>query len=150
LSNEELASQADLIAVGKCVETHSQWFGRTLATLATVSVSEVVKGDPTSSVVVALPGGVDANRRFPVAMTYPGGPTMVEQEDVFLFLVAEDQVPGAYAILGYAQGKFSIVQAENGELLVSRELIRRPRNLTKAVPLGRFKSEIHDYVRRQR
>jgi hypothetical protein len=105
LSTEEMAVRADLIAIGRCVETRSNWFGRNLFTLATVSISDVVKGDQQSSVTVALPGGVDARRKFPVAMSYSGAPAIQPDEEVFLFLNAKDRIPEAYEVVGYSQGK---------------------------------------------
>lgn len=157
LSTEEMASQADLIAVGRCVETRSQWFGRNLFTLATVSISEVVKGDQQSSVIVALPGGVDARRKFPVAMSYTGAPTMQPDEEVFLFLNAKERVPEAYRVVGYSQGKLTIIHDEQGQKMISRNLTRlAPKSgeetvseTPRAIPLSEFKNRIKDYVRKK-
>ena len=44
LSLEDMVDQSDVIAIGNCVETRSVWVDRTLVTLATVSVSETLKG----------------------------------------------------------------------------------------------------------
>src|SRR3954447_23454044 len=85
LSLDDMVKQSDAIVIGNCTETKSVWIDRNLVTLATVSVTESLKGE-ASTLTVALPGGVDANRKIPVAMTYPGAPQMRPGEDVFLFL----------------------------------------------------------------
>ena len=76
LSNRDLAEQAEAIAIGTVAEVRSAREGRMLLTVATVTVRETLKGTISGTVAVALPGGIDANRRFPVAMTYAGAPTM--------------------------------------------------------------------------
>jgi len=40
----------------------------------TVAVSEALKGDAGGRLTVAVPGGVDASRRIPVAMIWPAAP----------------------------------------------------------------------------
>jgi hypothetical protein len=89
--------------------------------LATVAVSESLKGTPGETLTVVLPGGVDANRKIPVAMTYPGAPRLTPGENAFLFLSSDSEV-GGYNVTGFAQGKFSIVNDEDGEPMVSRDL----------------------------
>jgi hypothetical protein len=111
-----------MIAFGSCVDARSQWVDQRLVTLARISVREVLKGENTTEITVVLPGGVDANRKFPVAMTYPGAPRITPDENVFLFLTQDDEVGGGYTITGFSQGKFSIVKDENGEEVVSRDL----------------------------
>src|ERR1044071_9290916 len=73
LSVQDMVNQSDVIAIGNCVETKTVWVDRSLVTLATVSVTENLKGTE-STITVALPGGVDANRRIPVALNYPAAP----------------------------------------------------------------------------
>jgi hypothetical protein len=113
-----------MIAIGSCVEARSEWVDRRLVTLARISVREVLKGENSSEVTVVLPGGVDANRKFPVAMTYPGAPRIIPDENVFLFLTRDDEVGSGYTITGFSQGKFSIIKDENGQEMVSRDLTR--------------------------
>ena len=122
LSLEDMVNQSDVIAIGNVVDTRSMWVDRNLVTLATVSVSESLKGAPGETVTVVLPGGVDVNRRVPVAMTYPGAPRLTPGENTFLFLTADSEVGGGYSVAGFAQGKFSIVDDEDGEPVVSRDL----------------------------
>ena len=107
---------------------------------------------------VALPGGVDANRKIPIAMTYPGAPQIQPGENVFLFLTAStDVVPGSYTVAGFSQGKFSIVTDEDGVQVVSRDLtktalkdnngVRRGSNNT--IPLENLKNEVRGYLKNQ-
>jgi hypothetical protein len=124
LSIEAMTSQSDMIAIGNCLDAKSVWVDRNLVTLANISVREILKGEDTSTITVVLPGGVDANRKIPIAMTYPGAPRINPSEDVFLFLTRDDEVSGGYAITGFSQGKFSIVKDENGEEVVSQDLTR--------------------------
>jgi len=157
LSVEDMVNQSDVIAIGSCVETKSVWVDNSLVTLATVSVTENLKGNETSNITVALPGGVDANRKIPVAMTYPGAPQMTPGENVFLFLTASDEVPGGYTVAGFSQGKFSIVSDEDGQPMVSRDLrqtslksdngIHRGSNNT--IPLSKLKDDVRGYLKNQ-
>ena len=125
---QALASDSELIVAGRCLRTNSQWVenGRILVTLADIAIDETLKGSSASTVTVVLPGGADPNRRFPVAMTYPGAPAIQEDEEVFLFLTADDLVSGGYAVNGWAEGKFSILRDEKGNRLISRSYIQGP------------------------
>ena len=157
LSVQDMVNQSDVIAIGNCVETRSVWVDQTLVTLATVSVTENFKGNETSSLTVALPGGVDANRKIPIAMTYPGAPHITPGEDVFLFLTNSDEVPGSYTVAGFSQGKFSIVTNEEGEQMVSRDLTKTAlkdnngihRGSSNMVPLANLKEQVKGYLKNQ-
>lgn len=150
LSNSELTAQSDLIAIGRAVETSASWAdgGRNLFTLVRIDVAETLKGDTSSSIIVALPGGVDANRAIPIAMTYPGAPRISRDEEVFLFLVhADDEVAGTYAVTGFAQGKFSIEPAATGAGLRLLVADKRVRVGDTRVSLSTFKEEIRSYLK---
>ena len=158
LSLDDMVNQSDVIAIGSCVNTQSVWVDNTLVTLATVAVNETLKGDEaTTNLTVALPGGVDANRKFPVAMNYPGAPKMQPGEEVFLFLNNASEVAGSYTVAGFSQGKFSIVKDEDGEPMVSRDLrqtslqsnngVRRGQN--NMTPLSSLKSEVKRKLNKQ-
>ena len=124
LSLTDMIDQSDLIAIGSCVETRSVWVNRMLVSLSTISVAETLKGAELATITVALPGGIDANRKFPVAMTYAGAPQIVPGENVFLFLTADGATAGTHTVTGFSQGKFSIVQDEEGEQVVTRDLTK--------------------------
>jgi hypothetical protein len=154
LSLQEMIGQSDVIAIGNCIETRSVWVDRTLVTLATISVSESLKGSGASTVTVELPGGVDANRKIPIAMTYPGAPSVTPGENVFLFLTATGEVGGSYNVTGFSQGKFSIITDENGEQMVSRNLTETSlksnngvrRGGADVMPLANLKEQVKGYL----
>jgi hypothetical protein len=155
LTMQDMAQRSALIITGQCIETRSTWVdGRRLVTLATISVSDAIKGTPASTVTVALPGGIDSNRKHPISMNYPGAPTIEAQEEVALFLTPADNPADTYAVMGYAQGKFSIVNSEAGERMVSRDLSKTPvsravgvvRGQQQLIPLSEFKARIKGYL----
>lgn len=157
LSLKDMVNQSDVIAIGNCVETKSVWVDRTLVTLATVSVSESLKGSENSTITIELPGGIDANRAVPIAMTYPGAPNLTPGEDVFLFLTATGEVAGSYNVAGFSQGKFSIVTDEDGEQMVSRNLTKTSLKSNNGVrrggadlmPLANLKERVKGYLNNQ-
>lgn len=150
LSLEDMVAQSDVIAIGNCVETKSVWTDGTLVTLATVSVSESLKGAESGNLTVVLPGGVDANRKIPVAVSYPGAPRLTPGEDVFLFLTSDTDSGMGYNVAGFSQGKFSIVNDEDGVPVVSRDLTRislqgnngARRGGANVIPLDTFKAQV--------
>ena len=154
LSLEDMVSQSDVIAIGNVLETRSVWIDRNLVTLATVAVSESLKGAPGETLTVVLPGGVDANRKVPIAMTYPGAPKLTPGENAFLFLHSDSEV-GGYNIAGFAQGKFSIVNDEDGEPMVSRDLTQVSlqgnngvrRGQSNMTPLKSMKDQVKGYLK---
>jgi hypothetical protein len=122
LSDEQLVQQSRQIVIGRAIESRSEWVNRTLVTLVTVEVSETLKGAPARRLTVALPGGVDARRKFPLAMTYAGAPRIGAKEEVFLFLSGpEASLARAHTVVGFSQGKYSVVKSASGERLVSRD-----------------------------
>ena len=165
LSDEQLVAQSRQIVIGRAVESKSTWIDRNLVTLVTVEVSETLKGTPARRVTVALPGGVDANRKFPLAMTYAGAPRIGSSEEVFLFLTGpQAALASAHTVVGFSQGKYSVVQGPDGAKQVSRDLsgvsFRAPAPSAralgpvtdkamagqKAVPLASFKAHIQSLV----
>lgn len=124
LSVADMTDQADVIAIGNCVDTRSMWVDKSLVTLVTVAVGEALKGIPGDTLTVVVPGGIDTNRKIPVAMTYPGAPRLTPGETVFLFLNADSEVGGGYNVTGFSQGKFSIVEGADGQPMVTRDLTK--------------------------
>ena len=157
LSNRALTENASVIATGRCVELHTAWEGRVLVTVATIAVADVLKGEPGETITIALPGGADANRKFPVAMTYAGAPQIAINEEVFVFLTPLEGVASGLTVAGFSQGKFSIVNDERGEKVVSRNLsgvtLQSPagarRGVATRVALDDFKDEIRSYLHKQ-
>jgi hypothetical protein len=121
-TESDLIQESAVIVAGHCTHLQSQWVGRTLVTLATIQVSEVLKGNAGSQVTVVLPGGVDSSRRIPVAMSYPAAPEIFQRENVLLFLGPEDLVANSYSIVGFSQGKFSLVESAQGKQVATQDL----------------------------
>jgi hypothetical protein len=157
LSTLALTEGAEVIATGRCTGLRTVWEGRTLVTVATVAVDDVLKGEPGATLTVALPGGSDANRAVPVAMTFAGAPQMTIGEDVFLFLNRDTDVQSGLVVMGFSQGKFSIVADAAGQPVVSRDLTRltlqsptgTQRGTASRMPLDAFKREIREYLSRR-
>jgi len=155
MNNQDLAAQAEVIVIGRATDSRAVWDGRVLVTAVTIAVSDTIKGEPGATVTVALPGGIDANRRIPIAMTYPGAPTIAPDEEVFLFLARNEATAGSYVVLGFSQGKFSVAQEPGGRKVVTRDLtqillqggtgvVRGAKTYTS---LAEFRSEIAGYIR---
>ena len=110
---------------------------------------------PGTQVKVELPGGIDSNRKFPVAMTYAGAPQISLGEKVFLFLIRPDDGSNSYSVMGFAQGKFSVGQANDGEEVVTRDMTRAPvqkgagaiRGNLQVIPLSEFKEWVRSYLK---
>ena len=123
LTVTDMIQEAEIIVTGHCTQLQSQWVDGDLVTLATIQVSEVLKGQAGAQVTVVLPGGVDANRPVPVAMSFPGAPEILQQEDVLLFLAAEGRIANGLSIVGWSQGKFSLVDSpEGGQKIATQDL----------------------------
>lgn len=152
-SETDLIQAADIIVLGRVVGQESQWLDRELVTVYSVQVSEVLKGSTGSSVSVVVPGGVDTNRPVPIAMTYPAAPEMLDQENVLLFLTAEGRVANGYGIVGFSQGKFTVVESAQGEKVATQNLsqlnLQDPsgnitRGSAKAIPLKQLRVKVKE------
>ncbi|MGH9332039.1 MAG: hypothetical protein ACRD09_16480 [Vicinamibacterales bacterium] len=157
LSNADLAETADIIVIGRCTDVRAVWENpRTLVTVGTVAVTERLKGDAGDTIPVALPGGIDTNRRIPIGVTYAGAPQMRDGEDVFLFLSRDEAIASGFTVIGFSQGKFSIVADGKGGKAVSRDLTQitlvgpagTSRGAAAFIALADFKGEILRYLGR--
>ena len=155
LSMEQLAQGAALIVLGECTGTKSQWVERRLYTLATVTVTESLKGSAPEKVTVAIPGGIDSNRRIPIAMTYAGAPQFSLGEGVVVFLDdTQSEIPDSYSVMGFSQGKFSINKASDGVPVVMRDMTKATvqrgpgaiRGNLPSVTLSEFKEWVRSYL----
>lgn len=154
MSGEQLIDRAQIILVGECTEMRSEWFGRSLVTLFTVSVSEVIKGEAPVEVTVAVPGGFDTSGPVPIAVTFPGAPTLAPGEDLLLFLdtvedatafasgKSQNNVGGNFLnIVGFSQGAFPVVQ-EDDQAFVAQSRS----SLQGALPLAVVKAQIEKHI----
>jgi hypothetical protein len=150
MSMRQMVEESSSIVIGQCAETRSKWVGRSLVTEATISVEEALKGDAAAGtqVTVELPGGVDHNRK--VAMTILDAPHISPGEKVFLFLFRPHDGATSYSVMGFAQGKYSVGQANDGEQVVTRAISSAPlqkgagltRGNFQAIPLSKFKERV--------
>ncbi len=147
MSENDLIQQASDIVVGKCIGVQSQWIDRDLVTLATIEVTESLKGAGSSQITVVIPGGIDANRRIPVIMSFPGAPEIRSQEDVVLFLTPEPRVSNGFAILGFSQGKYSISQSPQGLKVAQQNLSQLTLQGRAGLRSGEAKSIVLDDLR---
>ena len=154
MSMRQMVEESSSIVIGQCAETRSKWVGRRLVTEATISVEETLKGGEAAGtqVTVELPGGVDPNRE--IAMTYAGAPQISPNEKVFLFLFDPADGSNSYSVMGFAQGKYSIGQSNDGEPVVTRNMTMTPvqkgagltRGNSQVVPLSHFKKLVESYL----
>lgn len=105
-SLDELALEADVVAVGRVTGLKSEWDARKtrIYTRVTLSVDEYVKegGERATSVTILTPGGeVDD-----VGEVYTHVPTFKQNEEVVVFLRAADS--GTYRVASGTQGKFLV------------------------------------------
>jgi hypothetical protein len=152
---EQLTQGAAMIVVGECTGTKSQWVERRLYTLATVTVTESLKGAAPEKVTIAIPGGIDSNRRIPIAMTYAGAPRFSPGEGVVVFLDdTQSEIPDSYSVMGFTQGKFSINKASDGEPVVMHDMTKATvqngpgaiRGNLQSVRLSEFKELVRSYL----
>lgn len=156
MSVDELTAAADTVVIGRVTDIRSLWSDpRHLVTVSTIAVSEVLKGDAAAEIRVVVPGGIDANRKFPVAMTYPGAPQFGSNEQVFLFLTSDPDAPGALAVTGWSEGKYSIVTDEKGATFVSHDRIQTvnvttanglPRGTRQLTSLSEFRNDVQALI----
>jgi hypothetical protein len=126
VSDAELIERSSLIVIGQCTATSSAWIGRRLMTLATIAVYEVLKGEPLTEVTVVLPGGMDAQRKTPVATIVPGAPQLAPTEEVVLFLSSRQDEPNSYTVVSWARGKFTIMTDATGRQIVASDRVMLP------------------------
>jgi len=108
-SMAELVADADTIVIGHVRGAESVWIGRSLYTRYRVDVQETLLGAPTHEVTVIVEGGVDMNRKHPIAMSVPDAPVLRRDEHLAL-LLRRGGVLGdaAYSIVGFNQGRISL------------------------------------------
>jgi hypothetical protein len=87
-------------------------------------------------------------------MTYPGAPRIAPEEELFLFLTAQDEVENGYTVMGFAQGKFSIAKDTENEKVVTPDATIAPmergagmkRGNPRAVRLTEFIELVRSYL----
>ena len=79
-------------------------------TECTIAVSETLKGRPTTSLTVAIPGGVAGKIRQTVA----GAPRLERTQHLVLFIWTSPR--GVNHIIGLSQGVFELRDASGGQM----------------------------------
>jgi len=118
LSKADLVSASDTIVVGHCAAITTEWRDKSLVTRYTIAVDEALHGTVGSELTLWVPGGIDQDRKIPIAVTVPGAPVLFADEEVLLFLVA---VPGleGYSLASLTQGKTTIHREPDGAAWLS-------------------------------
>ena len=142
LSSAQLTERSQVIAHGRCIKVESQWIGNTLMTLATIEVVDTLKGQTNNELTLVLPGGIDTERAVPVAVTYPGAPSIWSSEEVFLFLEPFEGIAGSYWPVGFSQGKLRVMRDTSGTAMV----VGGRRTTSSALPLEQLKGEIRAHL----
>lgn len=139
-----MVQQADLIVTGTCTKVESRWLGRTLVTLATISVSETLKGEERVQLTLVVPGGLDTERPIPIAVTYPGAPLVMPGQGLVLLLEPAEAAEG-FRSVGFSQGVLPVVRDASGKSVV----LRGGAAAGGASPLDEVRAEIQSYLRQQ-
>lgn len=106
---EQLVDDSQAIVLGEPIAARSAWADGGLVTRYTVRVAETLKGTHESQIVVSVPGGVDMNRRVPIARIVPGAPVLVANQQVLLMLRRSTGTQGTdYSVVGFNQGVVGI------------------------------------------
>jgi hypothetical protein len=114
----QLVEAADTIVIARTRRAETVWREGLLMTRYTFELQETLKGaSGQQEVTVVVPGGMDLERRIPIAMTVPGAPTFMPDERAVLLLERADRLaPNAFSIVGFSQGRFRI---EDGRVRAS-------------------------------
>ncbi len=109
LSLDELVAYADTIMVGKCEKTETVWLARKIYTIATICVSQHVRGKAAvgSTIKVYILGG-RVKKPIPVKMHVPGAAKVAQGEEMLLFLKAGGIKKQYHRFVGMTQGKIPV------------------------------------------
>lgn len=154
LSLEDLTLAADAVVVATVTSSESVWEGRSLTTHVALDVEQALIGHPPESVLLILPGGVDLNRRIPIATVVAGQPYLRPGDHVLLFLLSLDAGSTQYGLVGDAQGTFFLLEDLQGEPMAVRDLSEArftteegfAHGRTTAVPLDRMVEHVRTLV----
>lgn len=91
---QQLADLATAVVVGTVTESESLWLDGRLMTLASVTVEDHLAGSTPDEIAVLVAGGVDADRRIPIAAIVPGQPQLAPGRRGVLFLRDYDEGSG--------------------------------------------------------
>lgn len=146
----ELTRSADAVVQGTVRRVESRWSGdgRRIVTDVEIQVSEALKGQPGSSVLVTQSGG----RVGDLGQKVSGEASFALNEEVVVFL--ERKGPQGFRVLGMAQGKYQVQRSPDGtrvmavpdlgDLLLLDPTTHQPTtSAPQALSLTQLKSSIH-------
>lgn len=142
LSLDDMIVKSTAIVRGKVTDSYAAFSGRAIYTHYTVQVSERFKGTGTSTVDVAVPGGV-ANK---LRQTFEGAPVFHQGEEYVFFLWTG--ASGPTQVVGLTQGLFAVGRDGSATRTASREAMleagtgRPVHDRTLAMPLSQLRSRI--------
>lgn len=153
----ELAQTADSIIHGTVRRVESRWSGdgRRIVTDVEIQVTEALKGQASSTVLVTQPGG----RVGDIGQMVSGLATFSPGEEVVLFL--ERRGPQAFRVSGMAQGKYKVQRTEGGtsamavpeptgdSLLLDPETRQPTRSTLRTMTLPELKASIRTALQQQ-
>ncbi|WP_224245806.1 hypothetical protein [Hyalangium gracile] len=147
-----LAQTADTVVHGTVRRAESRWSGdrRRIVTDVEIEVTETLKGQAGSTVVIVQPGG----RVGDIGQMVHGLATFTPGEEVVVFL--ERKGPSAFRVTGMAQGKYQVqrsadtrsalaVPESTGDVLLLEPTTRKPTASTaRTLPLDELKAAIRN------
>jgi hypothetical protein len=146
LTLDEMIAKSTAIVRGKVVSSWAGFSGPVIYTHYTIQVSEQLKGDPTSSVEVAIPGGEVQGLR----QSFSGAPVLNQGAEYVLLLWTANGAPTQ--VIGLTQGLFTLplnggadptaTRAATRELMLDRESGRPVKDQTLTMPLSQLRSRI--------
>lgn len=119
---EEMTKEAGLVARAKVLAKSAEWDQdhKRIYTHTTLEVVDAVLGKAPEGgkILVRSLGG----ERDGVGMRVAGTPSFELGEEVLLFLRADRIVPGAFRVIGMAQGKYRLVREAKGRWMAEPSL----------------------------
>ena len=151
----EMVNEADAVVRGRVVETNSFWSesGRVVMTEARVAVKETIAGDAPTIINVRTAGGQVGDFRVEAS----GFPSFEKGDRVILF-VKNGEAMGAYRVVGYQLGHYSVVKRDDGVRVAVPQTDEGVRFLTRSgrlmpeprsVRLRDFRRGVRRIVRQQ-
>lgn len=111
MSLEDLTRKASIIVVGRVTATAYVQTEEGIMTRITVGVTERIKGEVDSTVIITQPGGRSGQMEMKVSDTVP----FKTDEEVFVFLWTRSN--GQHRVLGLSQGKLLIETSDDDKFV---------------------------------
>jgi hypothetical protein len=113
-TDRDLVKRAEAIVIATAVESHSEFRGERLVTVATFDVERTIKGPLASSVQLVELGGTVGDR----STFIPGSPRYEAGKRYLVFLRTNQH--GEWMTYGFGLGRFAIIADLRGRELVTR------------------------------